>query len=188
MFCVKRLQKTIPRLHAMPLWLQDPSLLPLCDPPHRCPEFTAEHQAKKGFVPMFRGFLSTDRGEVQSGGPQRVLHQHRESPPLPRIETFLNAPSDVPGCCDMTGSLERHHLKDDETLQVPTPVTDPPQFFSQGVYVAPPNPPVWRIILAWWYDREVTPPPLPHPVLLHSSVQVCARVPVNPVPVHFPEM
>ena len=70
----------------------------------------------ESFGAMLRSFLSTDSGEVLSGGPQRVLHQHREYPRLPRIQTFFDPPLDVPGCRDMAGSLELHRLKDDESL------------------------------------------------------------------------
>ena len=81
----------------------------------------------KGLGAVLRGFLATDRGEILSGGPQCVLHQHFELTRLPRIETFLNALSDVPGCRDMAGFLERHRLKDDESFVVPPPVKDPPK-------------------------------------------------------------
>ena len=115
----------------------------------------------KGLGAMIRGFLATDRGEILSGGPQCVLHQHGIPPRLPRIKTFLNAPSDVPGCRDMAGSLERHRLKDDELLRVPAPVTDPPKFEGQCIDIPPPHLPTGSIVLAWWHDRKVTPPPLP---------------------------
>ena len=139
------------------------------------------------FGSMLCGFLSTDSGEVLSGGPQRVLHQHLVSSCLPRIQTFLDPPSYVPGCHDMAGPLERQRLKDDETLRVPPPVTDPPQFSHQCVYEAPPNLPDRFFVSALWHDREVTPPSLPQLVLPDAAIQVCAWVPVNPVPVDFPE-
>ena len=96
-FFVEHLQHTFPHLCELLLWEQEHPLFALCDPPHRRLEFTAEHQAMESFVPMLRGLLSIYSGEVLSGGPQRVLHQHPVSSCLPRIQTFLDPPSDVPG-------------------------------------------------------------------------------------------
>ena len=39
----------------------------------------------------------------------------------------------------------------------------------------------------WWHDREVTPPPLPQPAVRYTTVQVRARVPMNPVPIDLLE-
>ena len=116
MFCVEHIQHAFPCLCALLLQDQDPPLFALRDSPPFRPEFTAEHQAMECFGLMLRGFLSTDSGEVLSGGPQRVLHQNPLASRLPRIKTFLNPSSDVPGCRDMAGPLERHRLKDDEAL------------------------------------------------------------------------
>ena len=66
----------------------------------------------EGLGAVLRGFLATNSGEILSGGPQCVLHQHLMVARLQRIETFLDASPDVPGCCDMAGSLERHRLED----------------------------------------------------------------------------
>ena len=66
---------------------------------------------------MLRGFLSTDSGEVLSGGPQRVLHQHLESSRFPRIQTFLGLPLDVPGIRDRRWNSERFIVFQTVTLQ-----------------------------------------------------------------------
>ena len=65
---------------------------------------------------MLRGFFPSDGSEVMISGPQRVLHHHRVAACLPRNQAFFYPPSDVPGCRDMAGPLDRHRLKDDETL------------------------------------------------------------------------
>ena len=39
----------------------------------------------------------------------------------------------------------------------------------------------------WWRDLAVMPPPLPHPFVCKSAVQMCARVTMNPVSVDLPE-
>ena len=70
----------------------------------------------KGLGPVLRSFFLENGSEVLSGGPQCVLHQHRELARLPRVEAFLDPSPDIPGCCDMAGPLERHRLKDDEAL------------------------------------------------------------------------
>ena len=115
-FSAEHLQHTFPPLCALLLREQDPPLVMLHDPPHRHPKFSAEQQAMECFDPVLRGFLPTDSVELLSGGPQRVLHQHLVASCLPRIKAFLNPPSDVPGCRDIAGPLERHRLKDNEAL------------------------------------------------------------------------
>ena len=147
MFVAQHLHHALPRLCAVVVGLQHPSLLALGDPPHRRPEFTADHQAMKGLGPVLRGFFPVDGSEVLSGGPQRVLHQHRELARLPRVEAFLNPSPNIPGCCDMAGPLECHRLKDDEALRVPPPVQHPPQLPHQDVDKTPPNLPTRRLVV-----------------------------------------
>ena len=119
----------------------------------------------KGLGPVLPSFFPADRSEVLSGGPQRVLHQHRELACLPRVEAFLNPSLNIPGCCDMAGPLERHRLKDDEALRVSSPVQHPPQLPHQDVDRAPPHLPNQRLVASRWRDREVTPLSLPFPIL-----------------------
>ena len=87
----------------------------------------------------------------------------------------------------MAGSLERHRLKDDEALQVPPPVKHPPQIPYQDVEKTSPHLPAWRLVATRWRDREVTSPSMPRLIFCDPAVQMCARVPVNPVPVDLPE-
>ena len=54
MFGAEHLHHVLPRLRAVVIRLQHPSLIALCDPPHLRPEFTAEHQAMKGLGPVLR--------------------------------------------------------------------------------------------------------------------------------------
>ena len=137
--------------------------------------------------PVILGFFLADGGEVLCKEPQYVLHYHFVVLRLPHVQALLYPSKDVPLCCDMTGPLERHRLKDDETLRVPPPVAHTPQLPHQGVDVEPPHLPVRRFVASLWHDCEVTPPPLPRPVFRDPAGQVCARVPVDPVSVYLPE-
>ena len=187
MFGAQHLHHTLPSLRAFVLWQQDPPLLPLCDPPHRRPEFPAEHQAMVCLSPMLRGFFPADGGEVLCAGPQRVLHEHCVLPRLPSAQALLDPSMDVPVCRDMAGPLERHHLKDDKTTRVPPSVAHPLQLPHQGVDVPPPHLPARRFVASRWHDRKVMPPPLPRPVIRDPAVQMCDRVSVDPVSVDLPE-
>ena len=63
----------------------------------------------KGLGAVLRGFLATNRGEILSGGPQCVLHQHFVLARLPRIETFLDA--HPPKRSNKNYSLSGHSLE-----------------------------------------------------------------------------
>ena len=187
MFDAEHLHHSLPRLRAVVFWKESPPLFPFRDPPHRRPEFSAEHQAMKCLSPVLRRFFLADGGEVLGTGPQCVLHEHRVMLRLPRIQALFYPSLYIPGCCDMAGPLERHCLKDNEMLRAPTPVKHPPQLPRQDVDIPPPYLPARRFVALLWHDREVTLPPLPRPVFCNPSVQICARVPVDPVSVDLPE-
>ena len=70
----------------------------------------------------------------------------------------------------MAGPLERHRLKDDETLRVPPPVKQSPQLPHQDAEITPPHLPVQRFVALRWHYCEVTPPPLPLPIFRYPAV------------------
>ena len=140
-----------------------------------------------GLRPMLCGFIPADGGEVLRARAQCVLHEHCVLSLLLSVQALLDPTAYVPVFCDVAGPLERHRLKDDETLRVPPPVVHPPQLLHQGVYVSLPHLPARRFIAPQWHDREVTPPPLPLPVIRYPTVQMSARVPVDPVSADLPE-
>ena len=126
MFGAQHLHHTLTCICAFVPLQQDPPLLPLRYPPHRRPEFPAEHQAMVCLIPMLRGFLPLDGGEVLHVGAKCVLHDHCVLPRLPIVQSLLDPSVDVLGCGEMAGSPERHRLKDDETLRVPPPAAHTP--------------------------------------------------------------
>ena len=69
-----------------------------------------------GISYVLLGLLSTSGGEVLRACAQGILYQHPVTPYLLGVKFLLNPPTDFMGCGDMTGLLQDHCLKDDETL------------------------------------------------------------------------
>ena len=135
-----------PYLCTFPLATGSTPLLPLRYPPHCRLEFPAENQAKVGLSTVLCGFIPVAGVEVLRARAQCVLHYHGVIPLLPSVQSLLNPTPYVLGCRDMVGPLERHRLKDNETLGVPSPVTHSPQLLHQGVHVSPPHLPARRFV------------------------------------------
>ena len=140
-----------------------------------------------GLSSMLSGFITADVGNVLRARAQCVIHEHCVLSRLPSVQALLDPLAYVLRCRDMAGPLERHRLKDYETLRVTPPVAHPPQILHQGVYVSPPHLPARRFVASQWNDREVTPPPLALPFIRYPAVQMGARVPMDPVSVDLPE-
>ena len=101
----------------------------------------------------------------------------------PGVQYLLDPPTDLLGRDDATGSLQDHHMKDDEPLQVPQSAPHSTQPFHQCHHKVLANLPAWRVIALRGNYREVTPPPLTILVVPDSAMKVSARVGVNPAPV-----
>ena len=87
----------------------------------------------------------------------------------------------------MVGPLKRHRLKDNEALRVTPPVQHLPQLPHQYVDKTPTHLPAWSLLALRWRDREFTPKILARPIICDPVVQMCVRIPVNPVSVDLLE-
>ena len=87
----------------------------------------------------------------------------------------------------MSGSLQDHHLEDDEPLQVPLSILHPAHLSPQCLHEASPDLPARRVISPRRHDPNIKPLRLPCRVVADYAVEVCDRVGVDPVSVDLPE-
>ena len=139
-----------------------------------------------GMGPVLRRLLPTGGGKVLLARPEGVSDKHCMLALPPVVEPFCDPTSDCMGCGDVAGSLQDHHLEDDEPIWVPPPVPHPLHLHPQRPDEPSADLPTRRIIAPQWHDRKVTPTRLPRQVVFDAAVEVCARVPMNPVPVDLP--
>ena len=118
---------------------------------------------------------------------QGAFDQHHVFALPPGVQPLFDAPMDRLGCGDMAVSLKDDRLKDDEPLRVPPSVPHPLQLLPQCPDEPTPDFPTRRVIAPRWHDCEVAPPRVPRRFVADASVQVRARIGMNPVSIDLPE-
>ena len=136
---------------------------------------------------VLRRLLPPGDGMVLIACLQCVFNQHHVFVLPPGVQTLFDAPTDCLGCGDMMGSLQDHCMKDNEPLQVLLSVPYPLQLPPQRLDKPTPDFTTRGVIATQWHDREVTPPCLPRRVVADASVQMRARIGMNPVSVDLLE-
>ena len=131
-----------------------PPCLPISYPLHLYTQLPLDHQAVVSLSPVLLRLLPAGGGEVLHTSTQRLLHKNPMSPGLPGVKSLFNPPLYSVGSSYMTGYLQYHCLEDNKLLQVPLSVPYPTQIL-----------PTWCVVATLGHDREVTPPPRPHPVV-----------------------